>query len=180
MGEFNKGNGWGGDPTNPARTMPPSAPMPIASIVPEIVPKDHSGGGLGGMQSNWIGPFCHQGGFTCQDNDPYCTSHPQTGISGDNWGGGSEWRGTGQGQQIYPFPFYYYAKFVESQGENGMTQNMHCDTLKECGGIPSSNLPDCKQPVNGAVISDLDCYNRITDFAIRLAQGICSKALFFD
>lgn len=104
IGEFNKGNGWAGDPTNPDATLPPSFPLNASSVVPELVPADHAGGGLGGTQSNWVGPFCHQGGFTCEANDPYCTSKAQSGSSGDNWGGGSLWYGTGQGSQIYPFP----------------------------------------------------------------------------
>lgn len=104
IGEFNAGNGWAGDPTNPDATLPPSYPVNASSVVPWIVPSDHAGKGLGGTQSNWVGPFCHQGGFTCEANDPYCTSKPQTGSGGDNWGGGSLWYGTGQGQQIYPFP----------------------------------------------------------------------------
>lgn len=131
IGEFNKGNGWPGDPANPTRTLPPSEPLLPASVVPAMVPADHSGGGLGGTQSNWIGPFCHAGGFTCEANDPYCTSKGQVGPGGDNWGGGSLWKGTGEGSQIYPFPMYYYARFVESQGDgNGYTPtsqgNMFC------------------------------------------------------
>lgn len=104
MGEFNAGNGWPGDPTNPDATLPPSYPLNGSSVVPLIVPADHAGGSLGGTQSNWVGPFCHAGGFTCEANDPYCTSKGQTGFGGDNWGGGSEWYGTKQGSQIFPFP----------------------------------------------------------------------------
>ena len=104
IGEFNAGNGWAGDPTNPNATLPPSYPIEASTVVPNIVPDDHSGAGLGGTQSNWIGPFCHQGGFTCEANDPYCTSKAQTGEGGDNWGGGSLWYGSGLGNQIYPFP----------------------------------------------------------------------------
>lgn len=62
MGAFNDGNGWSGDPRNPKRSVPPSHPItPYSKIVGPIVPADHSGAGLGGTQSNWIGPFCHQG-----------------------------------------------------------------------------------------------------------------------
>merc|ERR1711865_188526 len=57
MGEFNSGNGWAGDPRNPLAKVPPSSPVSVASVVGPIVPKDHSGAGLGGPQSNWIGPF---------------------------------------------------------------------------------------------------------------------------
>ena len=55
VGEFNAGNSWAGDPTNPTHTLPPSYPLLPSSVVPSIVPADHSGGGLGGTQSNWIG-----------------------------------------------------------------------------------------------------------------------------
>ena len=61
MGAFNDGNGWPGDPKNPNRSMPASRPVRAYTVVGSIVPADHSGGGLGGTQSNWIGPFCHQG-----------------------------------------------------------------------------------------------------------------------
>ena len=184
IGEFNAGNGWPGDPTNPSRTLPPSAPLPPASVVPGIVPADHSGGGLGGSQSNWIGPFCHAGGFTCEANDPYCTSKGQVGDGGDNWGGGSLWWGTGQGNQIYPFPLYYYARFVESQGDgNGDTQGMFCATVVDpvgvCGGVAAQGLPNCTQPKQGVAPSggDQACYNRITDLAITLASGLCKGGL---
>lgn len=186
LGEFNSGNGWPGDPTNPTRTLPPSSPLPPATVVPEIVPADHSGGGLGGSQSNWIGPFCHAGGFTCEANDPYCHSKGQVGPSGDNWGGGSLWAGTGEGGQIYPFPMYYYARFVESQGDgNGNTptpqgDSMFCatviDPVGQCGGIAAQKLPNCSQPVQGVAPSadDQACFNRITDLAIVLANKLCA------
>jgi len=167
MGEFNDGNGWSGDPKNPNAKSSPSKPKDIASVVGPIVPADHSGGGLGGTQSNWIGPFCHQGGLSCEKEDPYCHSKPQTGISGDNWGGGSVWMGMGHDRkQIFPFPYYYYAKFVESQGDGKfMTGDMHCVTMGgSCGGIPAKNQPDCPQPINGKAPSDLAqaCLNGIT------------------
>ena len=181
MGEFNKGNGWPGDPANPQRSLPPSSPLPPASIVPDIVPADHAGGGLGGTQSNFIGPFCHQGGFTCEANDPYCTSHPQTGIAGDDWGGGSEWVGTGQGGQIFPFPYYYYARFVESQGDgSGLTGGMFCATVMhpvgQCGGIAAQGRPNCSQPVSGQApaAADQACLDGIVALAVQLAQKICA------
>jgi hypothetical protein len=181
MGEFNKGNGWPGDPTNPTRTLPPSAPMDPASVVPDIVPADHAGAGLGGTQSNWLGPFCHQGGFTCEANDPYCTSHPQVGGDGDNWGGGSQWVGTGKGQQIYPFPYYYYAKFVESQGDGaGTTGDMFCATVLEpvglCGGVAAKGRANCSQPVSGVAPSaeQQECLDGIVEYAVQLAQQLCS------
>jgi hypothetical protein len=185
QGEFNKGNGWAGDPTNPTATMPPSYPIDGVTVVPIIVPVDHAGGSLGGTQSNWIGPFCHQGGFTCEANDPYCTSKAQSGDGGDNWGGGSEWydNGSGEGAQIYPFPYYYYAKFIESQGDgNGNTGDMFCVTflspVGKCGGIAKNNQPNCAQPINGVApsVTDQACLNGITDYAIELAQAICKAA----
>lgn len=175
MGDFNDGNGWAGDPKNPAAKVPPSTPKSLASVVGQIVPKDHSGAGLGGTQSNWIGPFCHQGGFSCQSDDPYCHSKGQTSVSGDNWGGGSQWKGSGGGAQIFPFPYYYYAKFVESQGDGkGTTGSMHCDTMAgNCGGIPSEHIADCLQPISGQAPSDQPCLNRITELAVELATAIC-------
>merc|ERR1712228_211323 len=125
------------------------------------------------------------GGISCEWNDPYCHSKPQTGSTGDNWGGGSLWKGEGKGDQIYPFPYYYYAKFVESQGNgSGMTGNMHCHTMPiagavgTCGGIPSKNIPDCAQPVHGKApeAKDQACLDSITDLALKLAKDICTIA----
>ena len=181
LGEFNKGNGWPGDPANPTRTLPPSAPMSPQAVVPAIVPADHAGGGLGGTQSNWIGPFCHQGGNTCEANDPYCTSTPQHNANGDNWGGGSLWVGTGAGSQIYPYPMYYYARFVESQGDgSGLTAGMFCDTVMspvgQCGGIAAQGRANCSQPVSGQAPSPSDqaCLDGIVSLAVQLAQQLCS------
>jgi len=176
MGEFNDGNGWPGAPSNPKATKPPSNPIELDKVVGPTVPKDHSGAGLGGTQSNWIGPFCHQGGTTCESNDSYCHSHSQTTVSGDNWGGGSEWKGVG-GKQIFPWPYYYYARFVESLGDGkGMTEMMHCDTTTGlCGAIPSQQLSDCQQPTSGEAPKDQQCFNRITELAIKLASQICEK-----
>merc|ERR1712130_616478 len=70
-------------------------------------------------------------------------------------GGGSLWRGSGTGDQIYPWPYYYYARFVEAHGTDGMTDGMHCHTMPvhgavgTCGGVPSKGIPDCEQPVSG-------------------------------
>ena len=184
MGEFNKGNGWPGDPSNPAQTLPPSSPLPPATIVPGTVPGDHSGGGLGGTQANFIGPFCHAGGFTCEANDPYCTSHPQSGAGGDNWGGGSLWYGTHQGNQIFPFPYYYYARMVEAMGDGaGFTPtpqgDMFCDTVMNpvgfCGGVAALGRPNCSQPVSGVApdAGTQACFDGIVTLAISLAQGLC-------
>ena len=121
-----------------------------------------------------------QGGFSCDAKDPYCHSKPQKGISGDNWGGGSEWSGAGAGAQIFPFPYYYYARFLESQGNGrGMTGDVHCKTTGAsagCGGIPSRKIPDCQQPTNGKPPGDeiQQCLNGITEQAIRLAEGLCA------
>jgi hypothetical protein len=183
IGEFNKGNGWPGDPSNPQRTLPPSTPLPPQSVVPSAVPGDHSGGGLSGTQSNWVGPFCHAGGFTCESNDPYCTSHTQTGVAGDNWGGGSEWVGTGNGQQIFPFPYYYYARFVESQGDGaGNTGGMFCMTVMspvgQCGGIAAQGRPNCSQPISGQAppADNQACLDAIVALAVQLAEGVCQAA----
>lgn len=182
MGSFRDGNGWSGDPRNPSRKMPASRPLNASQVVGAIVPTDHSGGSLGGTQSNWIGPFCHQGGFSCDTKDPYCHSKAQKGLSGDNWGGGSEWSGAGAGAQIFPFPYYYYARFVESQGNGkGMTGKMHCKTTGAeagCGAVPSEKVLDCAQPSNGKVPTGevQQCLNRITDLAIQLATGICTQS----
>merc|ERR1712136_228714 len=120
----------------------------------------------GGTQSNWIGPFCHQGAISCEWNDSYCRSKPQSGTGGDNWGGGSLWAGQGTGDQIYPFPYYYYARFVEANGDGtGMTGEMHCHTI-----------PVCDQPVNGQAPKDQACLDSITTFAIKLAQDHCAAA----
>ena len=78
----------------------------INDYVPEIVPSDHSGKGLFGLQSNFIGPYTHAAAFTCSGGK-------QTRVEGDNWGGGSEWFGLGgNNNQIYPFPIYYYTRFL--------------------------------------------------------------------
>lgn len=84
----------------------------IGGVIPPIVPTDHFGRGLDNTQTNWIGPFTHAGAFTC--NDPYTTPYMQTGPGGDNWGGGSQWVGGwyGGGVQLYPFPYFYYARFI--------------------------------------------------------------------
>ena len=132
--------------------------------VPDIVPSDHSGRGLGGTQYNWIGPFCHTGAFTCDPDDEYCHSSIQTGIDGDNWGGGSQWKGEiTSNKQIFPFPYYYYAKFLESAADDP-----ECDTLGEC---------HCAQPLTGEKPdADLQtCLNeKIVKPAIQKAQEICS------
>ena len=96
------------------------------------------------------------------------------------------WAGTGQGGQIYPFPMYYYARFVESQGDgNGFTPMPHGDSMfcatvidpvGQCGGVAAQKLPNCSQPVNGVAPSDDDqsCFNRITDLAVSLAAKLCA------
>ena len=61
----------------------------------------------------------------------------------------------------------------------GMTGTMHCKTTgagAACGGIPSQNIPDCAQPTDGQAPSEdlQSCLNRITDFAIELAQKVCN------
>jgi len=99
-------------------------------IAPEVVPKDHSGGSLGGTQYNWIGPFCHCGIFH--------GGNPQTGHSGDQWGGGSLWVGAGGGSQAYPFPYYYYDLF----NQRVLNTTVKCTGLVN-GQSPSSRLTSC-------------------------------------
>lgn len=111
-------------------------------IAPVVVPTDHSGGSLGGTQYNWIGPFCHCGIFH--------NGNPQTGFSGDQWGGGSLWVGAGHGNQAYPYPYYYYDLF--NQRVLGTT--VKCTGLKN-GQAPSSDTAAClnkmaQTAINGA------------------------------
>ena len=143
--------------------------------VPNIVGKDHSGGGLGNIQYNWIGPFCHQGGFTCASTSNDCKSSLQTSTEGDNWGGGSKWIGmgtTGDYDQLFPFPYYYYGKFLQATGDSTCNMNAKPDEKnpKPCR---------CEQLVNGAKPSDdtLQCYNQLAADAINKATGIC-KAVY--
>ena len=86
-------------------------------LIPLIVPKDHSGQGLGGIQTNWIGPFTHAGGQT--SNVYYAHPKTQSTYRGDNWGGGSVWykqlatdSTKAAGTEIYPFLIQYYARFI--------------------------------------------------------------------
>jgi len=138
--------------------------------VPDIVPQDHSGRGLGGTQYNWIGPFCHAGAFTCVPEDEWCHSTTQSGIDGDNWGGGSQWKGEGRGNdQIFPFPYYYYAKFLESAGN---------DPKCKTAGVDADCY--CQQPLSG-ITPDATlqkCLNEnIVQPAIAKATDICKQAL---
>lgn len=82
------------------------------------------------------------------------------------------------------FPYYYYARFVESQGDGfGNTGDMFCSTIMSpvgvCGGIASQNKPNCSQPVNGQAPSaeNQACFNGIVDNAIALAKKVCAAAL---
>ena len=79
---------------------------------------------------------------------------------------------------------YYYARFVESQGDgSGHTGDMFCDTVMDpvgqCGGVASQGRPNCTQPVSGVApsVADQACLDSITQLAIQLAQGLCSAAL---
>jgi hypothetical protein len=73
---------------------------------------------------------------------------------------------------------------VEANGDGtGMTGDMHCQTIPvsgstvgTCGGIPSKNIPDCAQPVNGTAPKDQACLDSITNLAIKLAQDRCAAA----
>merc|ERR1739849_19819 len=99
--------------------------------------------------------------------------------------GGSVWRGEG-GDQIYPFPYYYYARMVESMGDpsTSMTGDMHCHTMPvnhkvgTCGGVPSKGIPDCDRPVKGKApdAKTQECLDRIADKAVELATQHCANA----
>lgn len=139
-------------------------------VNPDYVPADHSGGGLGGTQPNYIGPFCHSGGVTCAPGDPYCTSSSQTSVEGDQWGGGSEWIGLGGGgnDQLFPFPWYYYGKMLETTDSN-------------CKMGSASGVGDCYCPqlTSGQVPSKeiMDCYNnKVVAPAVAKATQICNTA----
>ena len=100
----------------------------IHDYVPEIVPADHSGKGLFGLQSNFIGPYTHATSFTC-------SGVKQTSVEGDNWGGGSQWFGlAGTNNQIYPFPIYYYTRFLGA---------IHGDVDPYKSFDKNSNFADC-------------------------------------
>jgi len=114
---------------------------------PNIVPTDHSGASLGGTQYNWIGPFCHCGIFH--------NGNPQTGFSGDQWGGGSLWIGAGHGNQAYPFPYYYYDIF---------NQRVMGTTVK-CSGLVNGKVPDSDTAA---------CLNKMAQTAITGATKYCS------
>ena len=77
------------------------------------------------------------------------------------------------------FPYYYYARFVESQGDGaGHTGDMDCVSVAEpvgwCGGVAKQALPNCSQPKAGVAPDDQGCFDRITDYAVLLAQQICN------
>lgn len=115
---------------------------------PQIVPTDHSGGSLGGTQYNWIGPFCHCGIFH--------TGKPQTGFSGDQWGGGSLWVGAGHGNQAYPYPYYYYDLFNQRV----------LDTTVKCTGLTNGKAPSSDTTA---------CLNKMAQTAITGANKYCSS-----
>lgn len=115
---------------------------------PQIVPTDHSGGSLGGTQYNWIGPFCHCGIFH--------TGKPQTGFSGDQWGGGSLWVGAGHGNQAYPYPYYYYDLFNQRV----------LDTTVKCTGLTNGKAPSSDTAA---------CLNKMAQTAITGANKYCSS-----
>lgn len=82
------------------------------------------------------------------------------------------------------FPYYYYARFVESQGDGaGNTGDMFCmtvmDPVGQCGGVASQQKPNCSQPVNGQAPSaeNQACLNTIVDTAVTLAKKVCAAAL---
>jgi len=136
---------------------------------PNYMPASYEGGGLGGIQPNYIGPFCQSSSYTCAPGDPYCISSPQSGPDGCNWGGGSNWHGRGTGHwQLFPFPWYYYGKFLETtdpkcdMGADGRLGNCYCPQLTP-GQKPSQDL--------------LDCYtNNVVVPAVTNATQICNTA----
>ena len=142
----------------------------------KIVPSDHAGGGLGGVQSNFIGPFTHVGGNT--SNNQYGNPSKQKGADGDNWGGGSEWWGrygtTPDGKsQIYPFPIYYYARFLGAlNGDKGIYNSVDTNEWKVCD---LTHIPTNKtQPSPSA----MDCINnKIIQPAVTQAVNAANAAL---
>jgi len=149
----------------------------VFNTVPKIVPSDHLGSGLGGTQSNWIGPFTHAGGRT--SNNQYANPSTQTTSEGDNWGGGSEWSrgivdgkvGNQNNKQIYPFPVYYYARFLGAlNGDTGEYDSTHTANWNVC---PLSDLTDGVAPSANAI----NCINtKIISPAVEAAVAATNKA----
>ena len=87
-----------------------SGPMPPYITVNGAM-RGNDGNGLGGIQSNWIGPFASYGIIA---NNTSSSTFPHLQMAGPIWGGGSLWGGTlvgkeGRGDlQVLPFPYYYY------------------------------------------------------------------------
>ena len=145
--------------------------------VPDYVPGDHSGGGLAGVQPNFIGPFCHAGAYT----HPAGSSTPsslQPGVAGDQWGGGSEWFGLGGGgnDQLFPFPWYYYGHMLAMQDQS-------CNMFPSAPAAAPGVDCHCPQFTPGQKPSQalLDCYtNQIAVPAIAIATQICNTAYGTD
>lgn len=116
-------------------------------VAPNVVPTDHSGKSLGGTQYNWIGPFCHCGIFH--------NGNPQTGPSGDQWGGGSLWVGAGLGNQAYPYPYYYYDIFNQRA----------LGTTVKCTGLTNGQAPSN---------ATATCLNKMAQTAIQGANKFCN------
>jgi hypothetical protein len=164
-------------PWNPYDTETGDVNSRVFQTVPKIVPDDHFGRGLNGIQSNWIGPFSHAGGQT--SNDPYAEPTTQSGPDGDNWGGGSQWyNGWHHGnKQIYPFPMYYYARFLGAlNGNTGKYDSEHQENWKVC---PLTDIPQDTEKGNPPIISPdgIKCINdNIIKPAIIAAIEIANEA----
>ena len=129
---------------------------------------------MGGIQSNSIGPFNHAGGQTA--NDPYAfPSRQDDGLtsSGCNWGGGSQWFGgkDSTDAQIYPFPIYYYARFLgAAYGDKDEYNSVKMKQWKICN---LSDVKDGKKPSKAA----LDCINnKIIKLVVQIAIDIANEA----
>jgi hypothetical protein len=144
----------------------------IHDYVPKIVPSDHSGKGLFGLQSNFIGPYTHAAAFTCSGGK-------QTRVEGDNWGGGSEWFGLGgNNNQIYPFPIYYYTRFLGAiHGDVAPYKSFDKNsTFASCN--PQNFVNAFNKPDKQGLISEINKINtNIIKPAVQFAIDTTNQAL---
>ena len=142
----------------------------IFKTATETVPVDHAGMGLGNLQSNWIGCFTHAGGVTA--NNQYAQPKTQSGADGDNWGGGSMWWGRfsntpKKGSQIYPFPIYYYARFLGAlYGDTGIYDSISVDNWNVC------TITDIKTDGSAPTQKAIQCINE------KIIQPAIDKAKY--